>query len=407
MDKSVFVSRVVIRNYKSIAKCNISLKPLTFLVGANGSGKSNFLDALRFITDSLNTTLENALRNRGGIKEVRRRSAGHPTHFTIGVEFKLPGDVTGLYTFKIGSKLEGRYEVQEEECKILKFMSGCDIHYRVESGKVVSTNIINPPAASPDRLYLLNVSGLPEFRILYDFFSHMGFYNLNPNSIKDLQPPDAGDVLARDGSNVSSVLRQIKEHSPAIRERIEAYISKVTSGVSGVDVRSMSHKETIEFRQQIQGAKDPWKFLAANMSDGTLRALGVLVAIFQSSTDPHHRIPLVGIEEPETALHPAAAGTLRDSLREASQTKQIIVTSHSPDLLDDPLILDDSILAVTSAEGVSQIGPLDEAGRSAIREHLYTAGELLRMDQLVPDSAPTFIEPSNLLGKQLSCLLED
>ena len=91
----VFLKRVVLRNYKSIAVCSVKLGPLTFLVGPNGAGKSNFLDALRLVTESLDTSLEHALRERGGIEEVRRRSSGHPTHFGIRLEFgnRSPGSI--------------------------------------------------------------------------------------------------------------------------------------------------------------------------------------------------------------------------------------------------------------------------------------------------------------------------
>jgi hypothetical protein len=93
----------------------------------------------------------------------------------------------------------------------------------------------------------------------------------------------------------------------------------------------------------------------------------------------------VGIEEPEVAVHPAAAGVLLDSLHDASRHTQVLVTSHSPDLLDSDQIKTESILAVVAEAGVTRIGPLDEAGRSALRDHLYTAGELLRLNQLAPD----------------------
>jgi hypothetical protein len=63
----------------------------------------------------------------------------------------------------------------------------------------------------------------------------------------------------------------------------------------------------------------------------------------------------------------------------------VLVTSHSGDLLDDERISTESILAVYAEEGLTQIAPLDEAGRSALRQRLYTAGELLRQNQLRPD----------------------
>jgi predicted ATPase len=121
------------------------------------------------------------------------------------------------------------------------------------------------------------------------------------------------------------------------------------------------------------------------MSDGTLRALGILVALFQATNGARKRVPLVGIEEPEVALHPAASGILLDSLRDASAKTQVIVTSHSPDLLDDEDLETDSILAVVSESGVTKIGQLDETGKSALRDRLYTAGELLRLNQLTPE----------------------
>jgi predicted ATPase len=132
------------------------------------------------------------------------------------------------------------------------------------------------------------------------------------------------------------------------------------------------------------------------MSDGTLRALGVLVALFQGPVNRSDAYRLVGIEEPEVALHPAAAGILTDSLRDASTHSQVLVTSHSPDLLDDPAISDDTIFAVIAEHGETKIGRLDPAGRSALRDHLYTAGELLRMDQLRPDPVETNIQPNQL-----------
>ena len=149
--------------------------------------------------------------------------------------------------------------------------------------------------------------------------------------------------------------------------------------------KSIGPKETVEFKQVMAGYANPWRFLAVNMSDGTLRALGILVALFQSGNGSSPYVPLVGIEEPEVALHPAAAGVLFDSLQDASQRTQIIVTSHSPDLLDDKSFATDAILAVTAPAGTTFIGPLDPAGRSRARDRLYTAGELLRYNQLAPD----------------------
>ncbi|HEY0093319.1 MAG TPA: AAA family ATPase, partial [Archangium sp.] len=113
-----FLTRVQLRNYRSIAACDVPLGPLTFLVGPNGSGKSNFMDALRLITDALRTTLDHALRDRGGVHEVRRRSSAHPTHFGIRIEFQLPDGSSGHFSFEVGARSHGDYAVQKEECVV-------------------------------------------------------------------------------------------------------------------------------------------------------------------------------------------------------------------------------------------------------------------------------------------------
>jgi predicted ATPase len=386
MGDPTFLTRVLLENYKSIARCDVSLGPLMFLVGPNGAGKSNFLDSLRFVTDSLRFSLDHALRDRGGIKEVRLRSGGHPTHFGLRFEFRLRSGHRGFYAFRIGALKEGGYRVQQEECSLVNLeVLSPPAHYSVRDGKVVSASVLVAPAASSDRLYLVNASGLPDFRPVYEAFSTMGFYNLNPDRIRDLQSPDMGELLSRDGGNIASVLGQLGAHSPGTKHRIEEYLSRVVSGVSGVDAKSIGPKETLEFRQQVAKSTSSWKFLASNMSDGTLRALGVLVALFQSANGQTKQVPLVGIEEPEVALHPAAAGVLLDALREGSESTQVLVTSHSPELLDDHRIPSDSILAVIGDQGLTRIGPLDEVGVSALRDRLYTPGELLRLNQLTPD----------------------
>lgn len=381
----VFIHRVRLRNYKSIAACDVNLGPLSFLVGPNGAGKSNFVDALRLLSESLHTTLDHALRNqRGGVKEVRRRSSGHPTNFGIRVDFCLPGNgQEGHYAFRIGAAKDGGFQVQQEECRVGS--SG----FRVAAGKVIEPpGVVVPPAAS-DRLYLTNASGLPEFRPVFDALSAMRFYNINPDRLRQLQTPDKGDVLDRDGGNAASVIEKLEKREPATLERIEDFLSKVVPGVEGVRTERMGHMESIEFRQRVMSAPHPWRFPALNMSDGTLRALGVLVALFQRSdtTESWGGVPLVGIEEPEAALHPAAAGVLIDALFQASRTRQVVVTSHSPELLDDERLTSDHVVAVLGREGCTEIGAIDEAGRIALLNHLYTAGELLRLDQLQPGPA--------------------
>ena len=121
------------------------------------------------------------------------------------------------------------------------------------------------------------------------------------------------------------------------------------------------------------------------MSDGTLRVLAVLTSLFQFGE--RATAQLIGLEEPETALHPAAAGLLLDCLREGARERQVVITTHSPDLLDNDAITAEQLLGVSAVDGKTTIGRVDAASRQALRDSLYRAGELLRLGQLEPDEA--------------------
>lgn len=379
-----FVKRVQIRNYKSIGNCVVTLGPLTILVGRNGSGKSNFLDALRFVADGLQTSLDHAVKTRGGVDAVRRRSTGHPRNFSIDLEINLQDGKTAIYGFEIGSQPEGGFFVKRERLKVRNTRNEITAEYRVVEARLDKSSVEKMPPASRDRLYLVNAAGLPEFRGVYDELSAMGFYNLNPEMIKELQSPDAGELLHRDGSNIASVIGRLSNDQPNALERIKSYLKTIVPGISDLQRVGLGPRETLEFRQEVVGSAHPWKFYAASMSDGTLRALGTLVAVTQLA-QRKRPVRLIGIEEPETALHPAAAGALVGALREAASHTQVLVTSHSPDLVEQADLQTDAILAVQSQQGTTEIGPIDAASRKTIKDHLYTAGELLRMDQLEVD----------------------
>ncbi|MDN5841930.1 MAG: AAA family ATPase [Alcaligenaceae bacterium] len=381
MPHTPFIRRVILRNYRSIGYCNVQLRPLTYLVGHNGAGKSNFMDALHFVKDALSNSLEYAFNERAGISEVRRYSNGRPNNFSIRIDFNLPDGQPGHYAFAIGALVNGGYEVQREECVVAGIGKGP--YFRVAKGKLRESSEVTFPAVVSDRLALIAASGMPAFRPVFDALKVMGFYNLNPKLMRELQKPQDGRLLQPAGENIASVIGHLERAAPHQLKLIQEYLRSVSPMVHSVARKSISHMETLEFRQDTAGSTHPWRFQAQNMSDGTLRALGVLTALFQSNED--YSPTLIGIEEPETALHPAASAALREALVRASETTQVLVTSHSPDLLDDRKIDADAVLAVVSEAGETKIAPLDEGSRQVMRNHLFSVGELLRMNQLEPD----------------------
>jgi len=120
------------------------------------------------------------------------------------------------------------------------------------------------------------------------------------------------------------------------------------------------------------------------MSNGTLRALAILVAASQPEV-LSGRLPLITFEEPETGVHPGAVGVLLEAIEEASHFTQVIVTSQSSDLLNDRTIPVGSLLATEMIEGSALIGPIDPGSREVLLNKLFTPGELMRETRIHPE----------------------
>src|SRR3712207_7821406 len=119
--------------------------------------------------------------------------------------------------------------------------------------------------------------------------SRMAFYNLNTAVMREPQKPERGETLEPDGGNLTSVFRRLHETAPGTQLRIVEYLGHVVPGISRVDtIRPTPSYETLQFRQR-RGERDRdwWQFGADEMSDGTLRSLGVLVALFQEIGRAH------------------------------------------------------------------------------------------------------------------------
>ena len=409
MDKPPLIRRVVIHNYKSIEKCDVNLGKFNVFVGRNGSGKSNFLDALQFVADCLTmTSVTKALESRGRIEDVirqsedvLRQSVDHPSGFRIELSIQLP-DSKVEYHVEFAAEQEGGCVVQKESLWAvgpdpnapLELMFSCDsVGVRVpsQSDMIFPEVIKDHHSRFKDRLFLAIASFHPPFHPVYAALSSLKVYNPIPAPMRLFSSPLAANVLCEDGSNLTTAVSRMSRKREVTLARIVEYLSQIIPGLVSVNPLNIGGYEILEFEQQVPGKSRLRKFQSRNMSDGTLRSLAVLVAALQFSQQPDSS-HVIGIEEPETAIHPAAMAVLLDALREASVNNQILITTHSPDLLDLVDIDTDSLFAVSDTTGTTVIEPIDDASVMAIRKHLYTAGDLLRMDQLEPRSVHTIPE---------------
>jgi predicted ATPase len=209
----------------------------------------------------------------------------------------------------------------------------------------------------------------------------MRVYSIEPAKLREMQDPDSGIALRPDGSNAASVLQELLrgEQADEIRREINSLLGTIVPETMSVAPKRHGNKLSMSFSQE-WGEKKRLNFDAFSMSDGTLRSVGLIMAVFQRPSPT-----LLVIEEPEATIHPGALGAVLDLLRRAAKTMQVIVTTHSPELLDARWITDDNLRIVSWREGASHLLRPSEATRVAMQQHLMGAGELLRSNALHPE----------------------
>ena len=387
--KPPFLRRVRIRGYKSVAFCDVSLQPLTILVGRNAAGKSNFLDALAFLRDIFVVGVNEASKRHGGYEAIPCRACPSSS-VLIEIEFgyTIADDAdlwTGIYSIEIDFPKKRAAKIRHEVFRLQhdKWWVG----YSNNNGKVTCSAADNGPMKRTwkitDRPFLDNYhdTPVPEF---HDALAAIATYNFQPDTIRSVQKPLLGVMLEKDGRNLASVIGSLKEIDPDSVMRVRDYLSNIAEEIDSFDVVRYGEYETIRFRLRADARGSALEFDAASMSDGTLRALASLVAAFQMVL-PYGNPAVVGIEEPESSLHPAAMRALVDALDEATTRTQVLLTTHSAEMLDNPTIRPENLLVVQMIDGQTRIGPVDEATIEIVRGKLDTLGGLERENQLEPN----------------------
>ncbi|MGW4789942.1 AAA family ATPase [Streptomyces sp. NPDC004230] len=391
----MFLTRVRIENFRSIAACNVGLGPLTVLSGPNAAGKSNFMDALRFVRDALGTTPGQALEPRGGLEEVLHRSpAGRQADcFRIRLDMKVPsrdagndlGTFDASYLVEVGASPENddRPAVRREELTVLEQT------YLLSAPPAPDT-----PAHESWREDLVLSRSPRSNRELYQVSQRlhsMRFYELHTPVLRDIDQTRRrrGDiVLGERGESLARVLESLTQHKPWAKETIDGYISTMIENAAGLDGKEFTEADLAYVVGRFLEDGRVKQVDRRSLSDGTLRLAGVLAALFQPRA-LNGSIPFVGIEEPEISLHPPMLGALYDALLAASHNTQVMVTTQSADLLDNPAADPDHLLVVRDDGQGSAIGPIDQAGRRLLAGGVLNLSELLRSGEMRPgDTGP-------------------
>lgn len=399
------LTRVQIHHYKSLSEVEVELHPqVTVLVGPNATGKSNFVDALRFMRDATRDGLDHAIVARGGLPRIRQMSSGRPFNVGLAVDALQPsllkdvGTAPAHYGFSVCGLTGGNYRVEREiaQCHEAEWITdeeendtlGWIFHgfSRDKSGNVTETH---PQPVQPftlrdiERLALGSYApGLSLHSLcssLQSYIANWQFTSLYPNILRQPATPDTDTQLREDGSNWASVIRAAKRTVRGRRmlERIYEMMRAVLPGFLDVHVKQTGHYLVPYFRfgdtESSARLFDP-----GQLSDGSLRIFGILLSLYQTPEPA-----LIVIEEPEQTVHPAVLSVLAEAFKEVSDTTQVLITTHSPQLIEH--FAPEHIRVVTMPDGMTRISPLKSSQREAVQRGLMGLSEYMAAEGLQPE----------------------
>ena len=361
------ITKLIISNFRSLGP-NVEIKPgaLNFLVGANGSGKSNILRALTFVREAVRMGLPGAITNNNGIESIRRYSSGRPRNVKIEIEAKVQHGTVN-YGFEITGDHSEEYRVKTEwgnlniAGKVTRFSMESDIWNGPENLQ---------PSIDNQSLAITSLGGDTRIKPLWDLLANMMVYAIYPDVLREPQKYSSETPMQTRGENWVSILYQ--QEREGWKTDLVAALKKLTGDIDDIKVAKTSGFLITQFHHEVRGEKTKKWFGADLESDGTLRVAGLLTALLQKPA-----LPLIGVEEPELTVHPGALPLIYDYLSEASSRSQIFVTTHSPILLDYLNLDKSQVFVVQRSAAVSSVTPLSSEHREAVRNQLLTLGEIM------------------------------
>jgi predicted ATPase len=400
------INRLQVKNFKSFKDLDIELGNLNIIIGANASGKSNFINIFRFLKDISTFGLENAVSLQGGIEYLRNINLGNKEEFEIKISNNKPniskhrfkdrkvtfvadevnynlklffsGRKNVLKVSKHISELTGNVFKVDEEFNETDFIGKGKITLSLNNDKICEKFESDNLTFDIDDLYpiqLLDSLHLNKKLILEKFFlSNTSVYffdskifDFDPKLPKKAIPITGKADLEEDGSNLSIVLRNIISDKDKKR-KFNNLIKELLPFVKNMEVENTSDKSLLFRMQEIYSGKE---FLPASfLSDGTINLTALIIALY------FEKRCVTIIEEPERNIHPNLMSKLMEMMKDASKSKQIIITTHNPEIVKNADI-NDIYLMVRDRDGFSKIvKPKDSNSVQTFLDNDMTLDEL-------------------------------
>lgn len=376
------IRKITLKNWKNFAQVEAEISDRVFLVGPNASGKSNFLDAFRFLRDVASTRggFQEAVGRRGGVSALRCLSARRYSDVTVGVVVE---DGSAQWRYELSFNQDNqrqpllRREVVCRGDEVL--LNRPSLEDRDDLARLTQT-------------YLEQVNVNRPFRELATFFASIRYLHIVPQLVREpdrsigrTNDPFGGDFLEQIAKTPDKAQKARLRH---IQEALRLAVPQLQEIQLFLDFRGVPHVRGRYKHWRPQGA---WQ-TEEQFSDGTIRLLGLLWMALDKGG------PLL-LEEPELQLHPGIVQVLPQMFARVQRRtgRQIFLSTHSPDLLHDKGIgLDEVLLLKPTPEGtvVSPAGAHEEIGRLLEEDRLSLA------DVVMPHTKPEQAAQLALFGER-------
>ena len=413
-------AKIRIANFKSFADQTVELNGFKLLVGANASGKSNFVQAFKFLRDIATHGLEDAISLQGGVEYLPNIQIGdtQPLIFHVTLQQDMTWSVNDRryrihsfdYEFHLQfAKRGNRYTVVRDRMILTYWREENSLEEMTDpvavaerradysprstlelknSGgrlEILSNSAETEPLFTPQEIDFLKSTGkrsLSKRRLLletpfanffaesmWDWYREISIYDMDPQKAKRVIPVAGRSELETDGGNLAIVLRNLLDDEEA-RRSLRNLCRDNLPYFKDLAVEQLADRFlSITVREEYTEDKELPAFL---ISDGTITIMALVVALYFQD-----RFQFQIFEEPERHLHPKVISGLMELFKEASQTKQILVTTHSQQLVKYAG-LENILLISRDKDGFSQISkPTDRKHVRIFLEHeVYSIDEL-------------------------------
>lgn len=345
------ITQVSASNWRNFKQIDVAIGSRLFVVGPNASGKSNLLDLFRFLGDIADPSggLTSALESRGGLSKVRSLFARNHNRGRLVIEIALAdGEQSWIYRLALKGEPGGKNRpVVDEE-------------YVERDGVVLLQRPDSDDGRDPERLtqtHLEQISANQPFREIAEHLSRTRYFHVVPQIVRDpgrigsgADPYGAGliaSINAVPAKTRNAWLRRMERALQAAVPEFETLSLEVDT--AGVPHLVAGYKNW---------RKQPTKQNEADFSDGTLRLIGLLWMLVSTPANSGTLL----LEEPELSLNAAIVRVLPTVLATAqrNQELQLIVSTHSPDLLDDEGVRPNEILVLRVTSDGSDASKLSE-----------------------------------------------